>query len=85
MFIKKELDLRAANGGIIPFVGWVEVEFKLTSDTQSSGPLTVPILVARDELEYPIIGYNVIEEVIRNEGQQEGQEQQEGQNWKNWN
>ena len=68
-----ELDLRAANGGIIPFVGWVEVEFKLTSDTQSSGPLTVPILVARDELEYPIIGYNVIEEVIRNKGQEEGQ------------
>lgn len=26
------LDLRAANGGIIPFVGWVEVEFQLTSD-----------------------------------------------------
>ena len=66
------LDLRVANGGIIPFVGWVEVEFKLTSDTQSSGPLTVP--VARDQLEYPIIGYNVIEEVIRNKGQEEGQD-----------
>ena len=68
-----ELDLRAANDGIIPFLGWVEAEFKLTSDTQSSGPLTVPILVARDELEYPIIGYNVIEEVIKNKGQEERQ------------
>ena len=64
------LDLSAANGGIIPFVGWVEVEFHLTSDGQSSVPLTVPILIARDELEYPIIGYNVIEEVIRNKRQQ---------------
>ena len=68
-----ELDLRVANGGKIPCLGWVEVEFKLTCDTQSSVPLTVPILVARDELEYPIIGYNAIEEVIRNKGQKEGQ------------
>ena len=28
-------------------------------------PLTVPLLVARDELEFPIIGYKVIEEVIK--------------------
>ena len=27
------------------------------------------MLVARDEVEYPIIGYNVIEEMIRNKGQ----------------
>ena len=25
--------------------------------------------VARDEVEYPIIGYNIIEEMIRNSGQ----------------
>ena len=62
-----ELNLRAANGGIIPFIGWVEVQFQLTSDTHSSVPLTVPILVARDELEHPIIGYNVIEKTIRTE------------------
>ena len=27
------------------------------------------MLVARDELEHPIIGYNIIEEMIRNSGQ----------------
>ena len=63
------LDLRAAKGGLIPFIGLVEVEFQLTSDVQTSVLLTVPMLVARDEVEYPIIGYNVIEEMIRNEGQ----------------
>ena len=47
----------------------MEVEFQLTSDVQTSVLLTVPMLVARDEVEYPIIGYNVIEEIIRNKGQ----------------
>ena len=59
------LDLIGANGGPIPFDGWVELQFQLTSGAQSSNPLTVPLLVARDDLEYPIIGYNVIEEVIK--------------------
>ena len=47
----------------------MEVEFQLTSDVQTSVLLTVPMLVARDEVKYPIIGYNVIEEMIRNKGQ----------------
>ena len=55
------LDLRAIR---------VEVEFQLVPDFQASVLLTVPILVARDKLVYPIIhGYNVIEEMIRNKGQ----------------
>ena len=47
----------------------MEVELQLTSDVQTSVLLTVPMLVARDEVEYLIIGYNVIEEMIRNKGQ----------------
>ena len=47
----------------------MEVEFQLTSDVQTSVLLTVPMLVARDEVEYLIIGYNVIEEMIRSKGQ----------------
>ena len=27
------------------------------------------MLIARDEVEYPIIGYNVMEQMIRNKGQ----------------
>ena len=60
-------DLKAANGGVIPFMGWAEVEFHLTSYVQTSILLKVQILVTRDVLVYPIIhGYNVIEETIRN-------------------
>ena len=49
----------------------MEVEFQLTSYVQTSVLLKVQILlVARDELVYPIIhGYNVIEETIRNKSQ----------------
>ena len=68
-----ELNLRAANGGMIPFIGWVEVQFQLASDTHSSVPLTVPILVARDELEHPVIGYNVIDETIKDRTQVQGE------------
>lgn len=37
------LNLIGANGGPIPFNGWVEVQFQLTSRAQSSTPLTVPL------------------------------------------
>ena len=63
------LNLIGANGGPIPFDEWVEVQFQLTSGTQSSIPLTVPLLVAKGDLEYLIIGYNVIEEVIKSPDQ----------------
>ena len=66
------LNLIGANGGPIPFEGWVEVQFQLASNNQLSTPLTVPFLVARGELEYPIIGYNVIEEVIKSPDQMTG-------------
>ena len=70
-----ELNLRAANGGMIPFIGWVEVQFQLASDTHSSVhvPLTVPILVARDEPEHPVIGCNAIEEAIKDRTQVQGE------------
>ena len=41
------------------------MQFQLTSGAQSSTPLAVPLLVAINDLEYPIIGFNVIEEVIK--------------------
>ena len=37
------LNLIGANGGPIPFDGWVEIQFQLTSGTQSSTSLTVPL------------------------------------------
>jgi len=67
------LNLIGANGGPIPFDGWVEVQFQLTSGAQSSTPPPVPLFVARDDLEYPIIGYNVIEDVIKSSDEMGGE------------
>ena len=49
------------------------MQFQIASETHSSVPLTVPILVARDELEHPIIGYNVIDETIKDRTQVQGE------------
>ena len=48
----------------IPFDGWIEVRFKLAGDDTTADELTVPVLVGQKEQEYPIIGFNVIEEIL---------------------
>lgn len=55
----------AANQTEIPFLGWVEVEFRLGKDSAMTKPILVPILVSSDSrvAVEPIIGYNVIEEI----------------------
>ena len=60
----EELNLEAMNGTDIPFDGWIEVRFKLAGDGTTTGELTVPVLVGQKEQEYPIIGFNVVEEVL---------------------
>ena len=59
-----ELNLEAMNGTDIPFDGWIEVRLKLAGDDTTADELTVPVLVGQMEQEYPIIGFNVIEEVL---------------------
>ena len=55
-----ELDLKAANGTSVPYEGWVELDCGLeTADTNTR--VRVPMLVTREILNLPIIGYNVIE------------------------
>jgi hypothetical protein len=58
-----ELDL-TANGTPMPYEWFVVVEFKLeTSSTDRT--ILVPMLVTHEALDYPIIGYNVIEELVK--------------------
>lgn len=60
------LELSAANGTDIPYDGWMEVEFTLSKNAvagMSDKPVVVPILVASSDIERPIIGFNVIEEL----------------------
>lgn len=57
------LNLQAANGTSIPYSGWVEVNVCLQDET--SPELLVPFLVTKQRLDLPIIGYNVIEMIIK--------------------
>lgn len=69
------LDLRAANGSEIPFQGWVEVSLSLCNPkakTTRSYEILVPVLVSRDIVQKPIIGFNAIEELMR-EREDQGQ------------
>ena len=60
------LSLQAANGTNIEYDGWMEVGFQLAGEDGPSVPLTVPILIgSQDNQEHLIIGFNVIEEVIK--------------------
>lgn len=60
------LELSAANGTSIPYEGWIETEFSLCKNAvagMSGRTIQVPILIARSDIERPIIGFNVIEEL----------------------
>ena len=58
------LILEAMNATDIPFGGLIEVRFKLAGDDTIADELRVPVLVEQKEQEYPIIGFNVIEEIL---------------------
>ncbi|KAL1249450.1 hypothetical protein QQF64_020455 [Cirrhinus molitorella] len=59
------LNLIAANGIDMPFIGYVEVTFRLVSPTSHHTELVIPILVAKGQnLSHPIIGFNVIEQIV---------------------
>jgi len=66
--IDHELNLTAANGTKIPYSGWVEINVRLLDPPEPGSAqqdLTVPFLVTNEQLQSPIIGYNVIEELLK--------------------
>ena len=58
------LDLKAANGSEIPYDGWIEVSLKLATSGDKHG-IAVPFLISTDNLDHPIVGYNAIEELVK--------------------
>lgn len=59
------LNLVAANDINIPYIGYVEVTFKLSSQASHEAELVIPMLVARGQnLSHPLIGFNVIEQIV---------------------
>ena len=61
-----ELDLKTANGTRMSYEGWVEVKFKLETLGEDRTVL-VPMLVTGETLDHPIVGYNVIEQLVKKE------------------
>ena len=64
--IGTSIELHAANNSPIPYRGFVELAFELAAshDGDKTFRLNVPFLVCDCHFANPIIGYNVIEEVI---------------------
>ena len=58
------INLRAANGTVIPYDGWVEIDFCLL-DEKPCESMMVPFLVSSGDMDSPLIGYNVIEEIVK--------------------
>ena len=58
------LDLRAANDTPVPFDGFVELTFELAK-VSGGDILTVPFLVSKISMANPIVGYNVIEQIVK--------------------
>ena len=56
-----EFELTTANRTQIPSCGWVKLNFQLSS----SEIIEVPMLVTEYQLNLPIIGYNVTDELLK--------------------
>ena len=59
------LDLTAANGTKIRFIGWADARVRLPSSEGEAQDVHVQFLITTDRLEMPILGYNVIEELVK--------------------
>ncbi len=59
--LDEPLDIRTANQGKMPCEGWVELSFKMSTGSS----IDVPFLVVNGSLSTPIIGFNVIFELLK--------------------
>ena len=58
-----DLELRAVNNTTVPYKGFVELDFQLLDGENLS--LKVPFLVTDADIDNPLIGYNVIKEIVK--------------------
>ncbi len=66
------LKVSAINGEIIPFSGWVEATVSLPGHDGTLYSIQVPFLVSQLQLERPLLGFNVISELITGPRDREG-------------
>lgn len=51
----------------LPYLGWIETTFRLSSETDQRKELIIPVLVMEGcHLSHPIIGFNVVEHILAN-------------------
>lgn len=63
-----DLKLLAATGEVIPYDGWIEVIVNLPGNDNPNHSIKVPFLVSCNELLRPLLGFNVIQEIILRQG-----------------
>ena len=64
--VSTNLQVKAANGSAIPYLGWIDVQFDLETQGGPSYQYQVPFLVTEEDIPEPIIGFNVIREMVLN-------------------
>ena len=64
LLLDQKLDLKAANGTEMKYIRWTPTEFRL-SNSGEENKITVQFLVTETDIDPPIVGFNVIELLIR--------------------
>ena len=59
-----DLELTTANGTQLPYLGWIETTIVLKGPSKKLNKVIVPMLITGATLDLPIIGYNVLEELL---------------------
>ena len=57
----------AANGTEIPYKRWAELNFRIPDNQSDITVIKVPFLVTAESIDMPIIGFNVIEQIVSND------------------
>lgn len=63
--INQDLDVTAVTGEEVPYDGWVEVVLNLQGNDDPDLSIRVPFLVSRLKLDRPLVGFNVIQELVK--------------------
>lgn len=61
---EEELRVIAANGGLIPYDGWVAITVNLPGNLDPNLSISVPFLISSYPMDRPLVGFNVLEVLI---------------------
>lgn len=61
---EEELRVTAANGGLVPYDGWVSITVNLPGNLDPNLSISVPFLISSYPMDRPLIGFNVLEVLI---------------------